>query len=158
MKNENHDSVYLWKLVRDAEHLLNNGGPVSHVCRRLGLSEKSYFRLRREYSSVDDNLAERLEYLEKENNRLVTELLDMTLDISVKSERMVFDDDPDDEDVIRVFQKERTRQLEKLNSWIEKDLERLRNGDVSVYQVWEESLYLRGEFPSRSAFLMFLDE
>ena len=65
---------------REAEVLLSQGRTVGEVCRRIGVSEQSYYRWRKEYGGLKINQAHRLKALEQENARLKWAVADLTLD------------------------------------------------------------------------------
>ncbi|NIU62105.1 MAG: transposase, partial [Pseudomonas stutzeri] len=46
------------------------GQTVAQVCRKLGISEQTYYRWRREYGGMKVDQAKRLKELERENARL----------------------------------------------------------------------------------------
>ncbi len=56
--------------LREAEVLVSQGQTVGEVCRRIGVSEQSYYRWRREYGGLRIDQARRLKVLEQENARL----------------------------------------------------------------------------------------
>ena len=66
--------------LREAEVLLAQGQTVSEICRRIGVSEQSYYRWRREYGGLKVDQARRLKELEQENTRLKRAVADLTLD------------------------------------------------------------------------------
>ena len=66
--------------LREAEVLLSQGQTVGEVCRRIGISEQSYDRWRKEYGGLKVNQARRLKELEQENARLKQAVADLTLD------------------------------------------------------------------------------
>jgi transposase-like protein len=66
--------------LREAEVALAQGETVGQICRRLGISEQSYYRWRREYGGLKMGQAKRLKDLEKENGRLLQAVSDLTLD------------------------------------------------------------------------------
>ena len=67
-------------MLREAEVLLAQGQTTAEVCRRLGISEQSYYRWRKEYGGLRVDQAKRLKELEKENARLRRAVSDLTLD------------------------------------------------------------------------------
>jgi putative transposase len=75
-------------LLREAEVLLSQGTKTPEVCRRLGVSEQSYYRWRREYGGLKLNQAKRLKELEKENARLRKAVSDLTLDKLILKEAL----------------------------------------------------------------------
>jgi len=66
--------------LREADVLLAQGETVGGVCRRIGVSEQSYYRWRREYGGLKVDQARRLKDLEQENVRLKRAVADLTLD------------------------------------------------------------------------------
>jgi putative transposase len=66
--------------LREAEVLLAQGQTVGEICRRIGVSEQSYYRWRREYGGLKVDQARRLKELEQENVRLKRAVADLTLD------------------------------------------------------------------------------
>jgi len=58
----------------------NTGDKVGPICRRLGMSEQSYYRLRREYGGMKVDQNQRLNDLESENARLRKAMSDLTLE------------------------------------------------------------------------------
>ena len=47
-------------MLREAEVLLNQSNPVAEVCRKLGVSEQTYYRWRKEYGGMRVDQAKRL--------------------------------------------------------------------------------------------------
>ena len=72
--------------VREAEVLVASGQTVGEVCRRIGVSEQSYYRWRREYGGLKLDQARRLKDLERENGRLRRAVADLTLEKLVLKE------------------------------------------------------------------------
>jgi putative transposase len=66
--------------LREAEVLVSQGQTVGEICRRIGISEQSYYRWRREYGGLKLDQARRLKVLEQENARLKRAVADLTLD------------------------------------------------------------------------------
>jgi len=66
--------------LREAEIVLAQGGTVSDACRRIGVTEQSYYRWRKEYGGLKMDQARRMKELEKENTRLRRAVSDLTLD------------------------------------------------------------------------------
>ena len=56
--------------LREAEIVLAQGGTVADACRRIGVTEQSYYRWRKEYGGLKMDQARRMKDLEKENARL----------------------------------------------------------------------------------------
>jgi putative transposase len=72
--------------LREAEVLISQGAKVSEASRRLGVTEQTYFRWRREYGGMRVDQAKRLKELEKENARLKRLVADISLDNAILKE------------------------------------------------------------------------
>lgn len=66
--------------LREADVLSAQGRTVAEICRRIGVSEQSYYRWRKEYGGLKVEQARRLKELEQENARLKRAVADLTLD------------------------------------------------------------------------------
>ncbi len=73
-------------MLREAEVLLNQSNPVAEVCRKLGISEQTYYRWRKEYGGMRVDQARRLKELEQENARLKKLVADLSLDNAILKE------------------------------------------------------------------------
>lgn len=69
-----------------AEVELARGLNVPEVCRRLGVSEQTYYRWRKKYGGLGIDQASRLKQLEKENIRLKRLLAELNVDRSILEE------------------------------------------------------------------------
>ncbi len=56
--------------LREAEVLLSQGSTAVEASRKLGITEQTYYRWRREYGGMKVDQAKRFKELEKENTRL----------------------------------------------------------------------------------------
>jgi putative transposase len=74
------------KKLREAEVLLSKGEKVEQVIRKLGVSDVTYYRWRKEYGGMQVDQAKRLKDLEKENARLKKLVADLSLDNSILKE------------------------------------------------------------------------
>ena len=72
--------------LREAEVLLSQGKSVGEVCRRLEVSENTYYRWRREYGGLEIDQAKRFREIEKENQRLKKLVAEQALDIAILKE------------------------------------------------------------------------
>ena len=66
--------------LREAEIILAQGGTTGDACRRIAVSEQTYYRWRKEYGGLKTDQARRMKDLEKENLRLRRAISDLTLD------------------------------------------------------------------------------
>jgi transposase-like protein len=72
--------------LREAEVLLSQGATVGEASRKLGVTEQTYYRWRREYGGMRIDQARRLKELEKENARLKKLVADISLDNAILKE------------------------------------------------------------------------
>ena len=72
--------------LREAEVGLAQGKTVPEVFRKLGVTEQTYYRWKREYGGLRTDQAKRLKNLEKENARLKRLLADAELDKAILRE------------------------------------------------------------------------
>jgi putative transposase len=74
------------KKLREAEILLSKGEKVEQVIRKLGVSDVTYYRWRKEYGGMQIEQARRLKDLENENARLKKLVADLSLDNAILKE------------------------------------------------------------------------
>ena len=72
--------------LREAEFELAKGQTTPQVCKKLGISEQTYYRWRKEYGGLRVDQAKRLKQLEHENARLKKLVADLSLDNSILKE------------------------------------------------------------------------
>jgi putative transposase len=72
--------------LREAEKLEAQGYTVAQRCKRLGISDQTFFRWRIRYGALKEDEAQRLRALEQENSRLKKIVADQALDISMLKE------------------------------------------------------------------------
>jgi putative transposase len=60
--------------------------PVGKVARKLGITEQTYYRWRKEYGGIRIDQAKRLKELEKENTRVKKLVADLSLDNAILEE------------------------------------------------------------------------
>ena len=72
--------------LREAEILLNQGANVGEASRKIGVTEQTYYRWRKEYGGMRIEQAKRLKNLEKENARLKKLVADISLDNAILKE------------------------------------------------------------------------
>ncbi len=69
--------------LREAERLQGQGQTIAQVCKRLGISDQTFFRWRMKYGALKEDEAQRLKALEQENVRLKKIVAEQALDISM---------------------------------------------------------------------------
>ncbi len=72
--------------LREAEVLLAQGEKMGVVCKRIAVTEQTYYRWRKEYGGLRLDQAKRLKVLEKENMRLKKLVADLSLDNQILKE------------------------------------------------------------------------
>ena len=72
--------------LREAEVELARGKKVPEACRKIGVTEQTYYRWKKEYGGLRVDQARRLKELEKENSRLKRLLADAELDKAILKE------------------------------------------------------------------------
>lgn len=74
--------------LREAEVELSKGEIAAAVCRKIGVTEQTYYRWRREYGGLRVDQAKRFKELEKENTRLKKLVAEKELDITILKEAL----------------------------------------------------------------------
>jgi len=72
--------------LREAEVLISQGATIGEASRKIGITEQTYYRWRREYGGMRVEQAKRLKELEKENTRLKRLVADLSLDNAILKE------------------------------------------------------------------------
>ena len=86
MAKKRHTAEQIISKLREAEVHLAKGTKMPWVCRKLGVTEQTYYRWRKEYGGVRTDQVKRLKELEKENGRLKKVVADLTLDKAILKE------------------------------------------------------------------------
>jgi putative transposase len=69
--------------LREAEKLQAQGLTIPQSCKRLGISDQTFYRWRIKYGALKEDEAQRLKALEQENARLKRIVAEQALDISM---------------------------------------------------------------------------
>jgi putative transposase len=81
-----HTAEQIVAKLREAEVELAKGHSVGEAARKLGITEQTYYRWRKEYGGLRMDQARRLKTLERENTRLRKVVSDQALDIAILKE------------------------------------------------------------------------
>lgn len=69
--------------LREAEKLQAQGMTIAQVCKRLQISDQTFFRWRIKYGALKEDEAQRLKALESENTRLKKLVAEQALEIDM---------------------------------------------------------------------------
>jgi transposase len=69
--------------LREAEKLQAQGMSIPALCKRLQISDQTFYRWRLKYGALKEDEAQRLKALEQENARLKRIVAEQALDISM---------------------------------------------------------------------------
>ena len=72
--------------LREAEIHINQGASISEASRKIGITQQTYYRWRKEYGGLRIEQAKKLKNLEKENTRLKKLVADLSLDNAILKE------------------------------------------------------------------------
>jgi transposase-like protein len=72
--------------LREAEIMFSQGASLSAILRKIGVSDATYYRWRKEYGGMKVEQAKRLKELEQENSRLKRLVADLSLDNAILKE------------------------------------------------------------------------
>ena len=72
--------------LREAEILLSQGNTIAVITKKIGVSDYTYYRWRKEYGGMRVDQAHRLKELEQENSRLKKLVADLSLDKAILTE------------------------------------------------------------------------
>ena len=72
--------------LREVELLVNQGSTIGMASKKIGVTEQTYYRWRKEYGGMRIEQAKRLKELEKENNQLKKLVADLSLDNAILKE------------------------------------------------------------------------
>ncbi len=86
MARKRYSSEQIIGYLREAEVLLAKDSTIGQVCKKIGVTEQTYYRWRKEYGSLSVDQAKRLKEVEKENTRLRKLVADLSLDKAMLKE------------------------------------------------------------------------
>lgn len=72
--------------LKQIEVLMSQGKPVAQACKDAGVSDKSYYRWRKDYGGLQMDQAKRFKELERENARLKKVVADLCLEKAMLKE------------------------------------------------------------------------
>jgi transposase-like protein len=72
--------------LRETEIMLSQGSTLAVICKKIGVTNQTYYRWRKEYGGMRVDQARRLKDLEQENSRLKRVVADFALDNAILKE------------------------------------------------------------------------
>lgn len=88
MRKKGYKPEKIISKLRQADVLSSQGHKVEEICRKLGVSDVTYYRWRKEYGGMQIEQAKRLKDLEKENGRLKKLVAELNLDKAILEETL----------------------------------------------------------------------
>ena len=79
MARKHFTAEHIINMLREAEGILSQGTPIGQTCKKLVISEQSYYRWRKEHGGLRRDQAKKLREAMKENARLKKVVADLTL-------------------------------------------------------------------------------
>ena len=86
MAKKRHTAEQIIRKLREAEVELAKGQSMAAICKKLGITDQTYYRWRKEYGGLRVDQARRLKELEKENARLKKLVAEKELDNAILRE------------------------------------------------------------------------
>ena len=86
MARKRYSSEQIIGYLREAEVLQAKGSMIPQICKKIGVTEQTYYRWRKAYVSLSIDQAKRLKEVEKENTGLRKLVADLSLDKAILKE------------------------------------------------------------------------
>ena len=77
--------------LRQADVELGKGLSVKEVCRKIEVTDQTYYRWRQKYGGMSPELIKELKTLQKENQRLRKIIADQRIDMEIMKEAIAYD-------------------------------------------------------------------
>jgi transposase-like protein len=81
-----HTAEQIMGKLREAELEVARGRTLAEVVRKLGITEQTYYRWRKEYGGLRTDQVRRMKEFERENGRLKKLVADLSLDNAILKE------------------------------------------------------------------------
>ena len=86
MTRKKYTSEEIINKLREVEVMLSKGATIGEASKKIGVTEQTYYRWRKDYGGMRIEQAKRLKYLEKENSQLKKLVADLSLDNAILKE------------------------------------------------------------------------
>ena len=80
MPSKRFTTEQIIQTLRQAEILLAQGNSIDKMCKKLSISNQTYYRWRKEFGGLKVDQAKELKLLKEENTRLKKAVAELTLD------------------------------------------------------------------------------
>ncbi len=88
MKRKFHTPEQIVKKLREADAAIASGSTIEQVCRKLEISDATYYNWRKQYGQMKLDQVKQLKSLQKENVRLKKLVADLSLDKAILKEAL----------------------------------------------------------------------
>ena len=86
MARKRHTAEEIVNKLREADVEIAQGASIAQACRKIGITDQTYYRWRREYGGLKVDQARRFKELEKQNSRLKRVVADQAIDLAILKE------------------------------------------------------------------------
>ena len=86
MTKKRYGAEQIINRLREVEVMVSNGATIGEACKKIGVTEQTYYRWRKQYGGMKVEQAKRLKELEKENAGLKKLVADLSLDNAILKE------------------------------------------------------------------------
>ena len=86
MAKKGYGAEQIINRLREVEVMLSKGSTIGEASRKIGVTEQTYYRWRKQYGGMKVEQAKRLKELENENARLKKLVADLSLDNAILKE------------------------------------------------------------------------
>jgi len=88
MKRKFHKPEQIVKKLREADAIIASGCTVDQACRKLEISDATYYNWRKQYGQMKLNQVKQLKAVQKENTQLKKLVADLSLDNAILKEAL----------------------------------------------------------------------
>jgi putative transposase len=88
MKRKFHKPEQIVKKLREADAIIASGGTVEQACRKLEISDATYYNWRKQYGQMKLSQVKQLKTLQKQNSQLKKLVADLSLDNAILKETL----------------------------------------------------------------------
>ena len=88
MKRKFHTPEQIVKKLSQADAIIASGGTVDQACRKLEISDATYYNWRKQYGQMKLNQVKQLKALQKQNTQLKKLVADLSLDNAILKEAL----------------------------------------------------------------------